>query len=129
MDGVRARDEEAGQKGAEREREAHRLRQRGRPEDSKILDVNIDWLQSNSNYVILIEGHCDERGTNEYNVALGEHRAIATMNYLMSRGVQKDRITTFSYGEERPFCTERTEACWALNRRAHFLVKLAKAPR
>ena len=100
-----------------------------RPEDSKILDADVDWIQSNPSYLILIEGHCDERGTNEYNLALGEHRARATMSYLMSHGVQAERITTLSYGEERPACVERTDACWALNRRAHFLVKLAKPQR
>ena len=97
-----------------------------RPEDSKILDADIDWMQSNPNYFILIEGHCDERGTNEYNLVLGEHRALATMNYLTAHGVRPERVITLSYGEERPLCTERTDACWALNRRAHFLVKKAK---
>jgi len=72
---------------------------------------------------LLIEGHCDERGTNEYNLALGERRAKATMNYLVSQGIQANRITIISYGEERPICTEKTEACWAKNRRANFLVK------
>jgi peptidoglycan-associated lipoprotein len=72
---------------------------------------------------VLIEGHCDERGTNEYNLALGERRAKATMNYLVGQGVQANRITIISYGKERPTCTEHSEACWAKNRRAHFLVK------
>ena len=93
-----------------------------RPADAKTLDVNATWLKSN-NVLVLIEGHCDERGTNEYNLALGERRAKATMNYLVSQGVQANRITIISYGEERPLCTERTEACWAKNRRAHFLSK------
>jgi peptidoglycan-associated lipoprotein len=70
-----------------------------------------------------IEGHADQRGTNEYNLALGERRAKSTMNYLVSQGVQAGRITIISYGEERPVCTERTEACWGMNRRAHFLSK------
>ncbi len=99
-----------------------------RPEDSKILDADADWMHSNPNYIVLIEGHCDERGTNEYNLALGEQRARAALNYLLTRGVQA-RITTLSYGEERPLCIERTEACWAKNRRAHFLVKLATPAR
>jgi peptidoglycan-associated lipoprotein len=94
-----------------------------RPEDAKTLDGNAGWLKSNPNHLVLIEGHCDERGTNEYNLALGERRAKATMNYLVSQGVQASRITIISYGEERPTCTEKTEACWAKNRRAHFLVK------
>jgi peptidoglycan-associated lipoprotein len=94
-----------------------------RPGDAKTLDANANWLKSNPNHLMLIEGHCDERGTNEYNLALGERRAKSTMNYLVSQGVQANRITIISYGEERPQCTEHTEACWAKNRRAHFLVK------
>ena len=93
-----------------------------RPGDAKILDGNATWLKSNNN-LVLIEGHCDERGTNEYNLALGERRAKATMNYLVSQGVQAARITIISYGEERPLCTEHNEACWAKNRRAHLLTK------
>jgi peptidoglycan-associated lipoprotein len=93
-----------------------------RPGDAKILDTNATWLKGNNN-LVLIEGHCDERGTNEYNLALGERRAKATMNYLVSQGVQAGRITIISYGEERPICTEHNEACWAKNRRAHFLTK------
>ena len=94
-----------------------------RPSDAKTLDANAGWLKSNPNHLVLIEGHCDERGTNEYNLALGERRAKSTMNYLVSQGVQANRITIISYGEERPQCTEHTESCWAKNRRAHFLVK------
>ncbi len=94
-----------------------------RPEDAKTLDANATWLKSNADNLVLIEGHCDERGTNEYNLALGERRAKATMNYLVSQGIQANRITIISYGEERPVCTEKTEACWAKNRRANFLVK------
>ncbi len=69
------------------------------------------------------EGHCDERGTNEYNLALGERRAKSTLNYLVAQGVQASRITIISYGKERPACTEHNEACWSKNRRAHFLTK------
>ena len=94
-----------------------------RAEDAKTLDANAAWLKSNADNLVLIEGHCDERGTNEYNLALGERRAKATMNYLVSRGVDARRITVFSYGEDRPQCQEHNEACWAKNRRAHFLVK------
>ena len=94
-----------------------------RPPDAKTLDANATWLKSNPNHLVLIEGHCDERGTNEYNLALGERRAKSTMNYLVSQGVQASRITIISYGEERPVCTQKTEECWAKNRRAHFLVK------
>jgi peptidoglycan-associated lipoprotein len=94
-----------------------------RPPDAKTLDTNATWLKSNPNHLVLIEGHCDERGTNEYNLALGERRAKSTMNYLVSQGVQASRITIISYGEERPVCTQKSEECWAKNRRAHFLVK------
>jgi peptidoglycan-associated lipoprotein len=94
-----------------------------RPPDARVLDANATWLKSNTNHLVLIEGHCDERGTNEYNLALGERRAKSTMNYLVSQGVQASRITIISYGEERPSCTQKTEDCWAKNRRAHFLVK------
>jgi peptidoglycan-associated lipoprotein len=94
-----------------------------RPADTRTLDANAAWLKSNPNHLVLIEGHADERGTNEYNLALGERRAKSTMNYLVSQGVQANRITIISYGEERPTCQEHTEACWAKNRRSHFLVK------
>jgi len=94
-----------------------------RADDAKILDGNATWLKSNANNLVLIEGHCDERGTNEYNLALGERRAKATMNYLVSQGIQANRITIISYGKERPVCSEKSESCWQKNRRAHFLVK------
>jgi peptidoglycan-associated lipoprotein len=94
-----------------------------RADDAKTLDANASWLKSNANNLVLIEGHCDERGTNEYNLALGERRAKATMNYLVSQGIQANRITIISYGKERPVCSEKSEACWQKNRRAHFLVK------
>jgi peptidoglycan-associated lipoprotein len=94
-----------------------------RPGDARILDANAAWLKANGRYLLLIEGHCDERGTIEYNLALGERRAKATLDYLLAQGVQASRITIISYGEERPACTARDDACWARNRRAHFLVK------
>jgi peptidoglycan-associated lipoprotein len=94
-----------------------------RPDDARILDANAEWLLANPARLLLIEGHCDERGTNEYNLALGDRRAQAAKNYLVSRGVQAARIGTISYGEERPVCWEREESCWHRNRRAHFLVK------
>jgi len=94
-----------------------------RSEDARILDATATWLQQNADRLILIEGHCDERGTSEYNVALGERRAKSTMNYLVSQGVQASRITIISYGEERPVCTQKNEECWSKNRRAQFLVK------
>ena len=94
-----------------------------RPGDAKILDENAAWLKANTGQLVLIEGHCDERGTVEYNLALGERRAKAAMNYLVAQGVQASRFTVISYGKERPFCRESNEACWAQNRRDHFLVK------
>ena len=94
-----------------------------RRDDATTLEANAAWLKSNANHLLLIEGHCDERGTNEYNVALGERRAKAAMNYLVAQGVRATRITILSYGEERPLCSEHNETCWSQNRRAHFLVK------
>ena len=70
---------------------------------------------------IIIEGHTDERGTNEYNLVLGERRSRTTKRYLVASGIAPERISTISYGEERPFCFEKTEECFQLNRRAHFV--------
>src|SRR5438034_6045536 len=94
-----------------------------RPDAARTLDANAAWLKSNANHLLLIEGHCDERGTNEYNLALGERRAKSAMNYLVAQGVQAARITIISYGEERPLCSEHNDTCWQQNRRGHFLVK------
>lgn len=94
-----------------------------RPADAKILDANAAWLKTNARSLLMIEGHCDERGTPEYNLALGERRAKAAMSYLAALGIQANRISIISYGEERGLCKEHGEACWAKNRRAHFLVK------
>ena len=94
-----------------------------RAEDTRILEANAKWLLDHAGTQILIEGHADERGTNEYNLALGENRARVTRDQLVARGVAASRITLVSYGEERPTCRERSENCWAHNRRAHFLVK------
>ncbi len=94
-----------------------------KPEGARVLDATAGWLKANSSALLLIEGHCDERGTNAYNLVLGERRAKASQEYLVARGIAADRITIISYGEERPVCSERTEACWAQNRRAHFLAK------
>jgi peptidoglycan-associated lipoprotein len=91
--------------------------------DRPKLDANAGWLKSNADQLVLIEGHCDERGTPEYNTALGDRRAKATKNYLVSRGVPASRITVVSYGKERPTCVQPGGECWAQNRRAHFLVK------
>src|SRR5437660_789687 len=94
-----------------------------RPADAKILDASAKWLAANPNQILLIEGHCDERGTEAYNLALGDKRAKSAMNYLVAQGVQGDRITLVSFGEERPVCREQNEACWSKNRRDMFLVK------
>lgn len=91
-----------------------------RPDARTTLDAMADWLRANAREDVLVEGHCDERGTNEYNLALGERRARAARDYLVSHGVSAERITTISYGEERPVCTTSDEACWQLNRRAEF---------
>jgi peptidoglycan-associated lipoprotein len=94
-----------------------------RPADTKILDAGAAWLKTNARSLLLIEGHTDERGTPEYNLALGERRAKAAMSYLTALGVQANRISIVSYGEERGVCQDHGEGCWAKNRRAHFLVK------
>jgi peptidoglycan-associated lipoprotein len=94
-----------------------------RPGDAKTLDASAAWLKAHPDQLTLIEGHCDERGTNEYNLALGERRAKAAMSYLVSKGVEAGRITMISYGKERPVCTEHNEACWSKNRRDNFLSK------
>jgi len=86
------------------------------------LATDAEWLKKFPTIQVLIEGHCDERGTNEYNLALGERRANAAKDYLVSLGVDSGRVKTVSYGEERPFCTESNEACWAKNRRAHLVI-------
>jgi peptidoglycan-associated lipoprotein len=93
------------------------------PAAADILKKDAQVLLGNPGKKVVIEGHCDERGTAEYNLALGERRAKSTMNYLVGQGVAASRITVISYGKERPVCTEKTEACWAKNRRAHHLVK------
>jgi len=94
-----------------------------RPDMARVLEANAQWLKSNPNQLILIEGHTDERGTNEYNLALGDRRAKSTMGFLVSHGVKQSRITIISYGEDRPLCSEQREGCWGKNRRAHFGVK------
>jgi peptidoglycan-associated lipoprotein len=94
-----------------------------RPEDARVLDADAAWLKLRPDDLLLVEGHCDERGTIEYNLALGERRAKAAMSYLVAQGVQARRITLISYGKERPACMEHNETCWAKNRRAHFLIK------
>jgi len=87
----------------------------------QVLQSDARFLQQHPNMKFTIEGHCDERGSTEYNLALGDNRANAVRQALISLGIPADRIRTISYGKERPFCTESTEACWAQNRRGHFV--------
>ena len=86
------------------------------------LSRNADLLKSTPQFTLTLEGHADERGTNEYNLALGERRANAVKDYLTSLGVAADRLRTISYGEERPVCTQNEESCWSQNRRAHMII-------
>jgi peptidoglycan-associated lipoprotein len=86
------------------------------------LTKNAEVLKKNATWVVSIEGHCDERGTAEYNLALGERRALAARTYLVSLGIAPDRLRTVSYGKEFPFDPGHTETSWAKNRRAHFVV-------
>ena len=86
------------------------------------LQKNLQWLNRWKSTKIMIEGHADSRGTNEYNLALAERRADAVRDYLASLGLTADRMTIVSKGEEQPFCTEETEACWQQNRRGHFII-------
>lgn len=87
-----------------------------------ILAGNAAWLKANPGQKVVIEGHCDERGSDEYNLALGERRALATHAYLVSLGVDAGRLSTISYGEERPLVSGKGEEAWAQNRRAEFKV-------
>jgi len=87
-----------------------------------VLRANADWLKSNPNARVEIEGHCDDRGTNEYNLALGAKRAQSAREYLTTMGVAPARLSTISYGEEIPVCKEEGESCWKQNRRARFVI-------
>ena len=98
-----------------------------RKADVAVLEAAARWLTDNPGQIVLIEGHCDARGTTEYNVALGARRAQSAMTFLVGRGIAADRLKTVSVGEERPLCTTESDACWARNRRAMFLTR-AKTP-
>ena len=89
-----------------------------REEDRSVLQRQAAWLAKYPQVRVTVEGHCDERGTREYNLALGARRANAVKEYLVSLGVTSGRVETISYGKERPICTESNEGCWAQNRRA-----------
>ena len=88
-----------------------------------VLDANSGWFRANGSKTVLIEGHCDERGTVAYNLVLGEKRARAAKKYLQDLGVQASQLQITSYGEARPFCKQQNEDCYQLNRRAHFVTK------
>jgi peptidoglycan-associated lipoprotein len=92
-----------------------------RASEQASLQADAQFLQQHPNIRFTIEGHCDERGSTEYNLALGSNRADAVKNALIQAGVSGDRIKTFSYGKEKPFCTESNESCWQQNRRGHFV--------
>ena len=92
------------------------------PDGQQVLNANAEIMKKYPTWVITIEGHADERGTAEYNLALGERRALAARNYLVSLGIPADRLRTVSYGKEFPFDPARTEEAYAQNRRAHFVV-------
>ena len=93
------------------------------PADKSILQDNAEWMKANSGKKVTIEGHCDERGTVEYNLSLGEKRAKEAMNYLVTLGVDSGRLNTISYGKSRPLDPGNDEGAWAKNRRDHFVAE------
>ena len=95
-------------------------------EARSMLRTNAEWLKANGTARVQIEGHCDGRGAADYNMALGAKRAQAAMDYLATLGVAATRMSTISYGEEIPVCKDKSESCWAQNRRARFVVTAAK---
>jgi peptidoglycan-associated lipoprotein len=97
-----------------------------RADSREILKANSAWLKANPSAQVQIEGHCDERGTTEYNVALGSRRAESVKDYLVTLGTSTDRLSTISYGEEVPVCREQAEECWQKNRRVRFVVQPAR---
>jgi peptidoglycan-associated lipoprotein len=86
------------------------------------LSADAQWLKKYSSVQVLVEGHCDERGTAAYNLSLGDRRANAVKEYLTSLGLEGSRLRTVSYGKERPFCTQSNESCWQQNRRGHIVI-------
>lgn len=92
-------------------------------EARQVLQQKVSWLRENSGISVLIEGHCDERGTEEYNIALGQRRAESVKSFLINAGVSASRLNTISYGEERPADFGKNESAWAKNRRAHFRIQ------
>ena len=92
-----------------------------RPDARAALTTTADFLKKYPRFKVTIEGHCDERGSTEYNLGLGDRRASAVKQFLVSLGISPDRLSTVSYGKEKPFCLEHAEACWQQNRRGHFV--------
>jgi len=92
------------------------------PAAQENLLMKAQWLSENPDATTTIEGHADDRGTNEYNLALGDRRADSAKGFLVNLGISASRLTTISYGEERPVCTQRNEECWANNRRGNFVI-------
>ncbi len=92
-----------------------------RPDARDNLTRSAEFLRSNANVRISLEGHCDERGSVAYNLGLGDRRANAAKDFLVSLGISAERISTISYGKEKPFCSEHDENCWQQNRRAHLV--------
>ena len=94
-----------------------------KPGARETLKKNAEILKNDPSLMIRVEGHCDERGSNEYNIALGERRAKAVKKYLTNLGVDSRRIDWVSYGEEKPFCRAHNEGCWSKNRRGHIVTR------
>ena len=92
-----------------------------RADEQATIQADASFLQQHPNISLTVEGHCDERGSTEYNLALGDNRASSVKNALVSAGVSADRVKTVSYGKEKPFCTEHNEQCWQQNRRGHLV--------
>ena len=93
-----------------------------RGDQQSVVQADAAFLQQHPNMSFTVEGHCDERGSTEYNLALGDNRASAVKNALVAAGVSADRVKTVSFGKEKPFCTESNESCWQQNRRGHFVL-------
>jgi peptidoglycan-associated lipoprotein len=93
-----------------------------RDDQKAALNDDVAWLKANAGAKITVEGHCDERGTSEYNLGLGERRAKAVKDYLIAAGLPADRVATISYGKERPFVLGHDESAWKWNRRGHFVM-------
>ena len=94
-----------------------------KPETQEVLKSKAEWLRKNPGESVIIEGHCDERGTNEYNLALGDRRAQSAKKFLNDLGIAESRLTTISYGEERPADPRHNETAWSKNRRGHFVLE------